>query len=86
MEVNPVPPSISDEELELNICKALSLTAHEVKPDDLQACHCLKKKESVIVKFKCRKLKQRVVVNRKNLRNKSEDLCQLKFSGKLFKS
>ena len=84
VEVNPVPPSISDEELELNICKALSLTGHEVKPDDLQACHRLKKKESVIVKFKCKKLKRRVLVNRKNLRNKSEDLHQLKFSGKLF--
>ena len=84
VEVNPVPPSISDEELELNICKALSLTWHEVKPDDLQACHRLKKKESVIVKFKCRKLKRRVLVNRKNLRNKSEDLRQLKCSGKLF--
>ena len=84
VEVNPVPPSISDEELELNICKALSLTGHEVKPDDLQACHRLKKKESVIVKFKCRKLKRRILINRKNLRNKSEDLRQLKFSSKLF--
>ena len=84
VEVNPVPPSISDEELELNICKALSLTGHEVKPDDLQACHRLKEKESVIVKFKCRKLKRRVLINRKNLRNKSEDLRQLKFSSKLF--
>ena len=84
VEVNPVPPSISDEELELNICKALSLNGHEVKPDDLQDCRRLKKKESVIVKFKCRKLKRRVLVNRKNLRNKSKDLRQLKFSGKLF--
>ena len=84
VEVNPVPPSISDEELELNIFKVLSLTGHEVKPDDLQACHRLKQKESVIVKFKCRKFKRRVLVNRKNLRNKSEDLRQLKFSGKLF--
>ena len=84
VEVNLVPPSISDEELEMNICKALSLTGHEVKQDDLQACHRLKKKDSVIVKFKCRKLKRRVLVNRKNLRNKFEDLRQLKFSGKLF--
>ena len=83
VEVNPVPPSISDEELELNICKGLSLTGHEVKPDDLQACPRLKKKESVIVKFKCRKRKQRVLVNRKNLRNKSEDLHQLKNAGKI---
>ena len=67
VEVNPVTPSISDEELEVNICEALSLTRHEVKPDDLQACHRLKKKESVIVKFKCRK--RSVLVNRKNLRN-----------------
>ena len=84
VEVNPIPPSISDEELELNICEALSLTGNEVKPNGLQACHRLKEKESVIVKFKCRKLKQKVLVNRKNLRNKSEDLRQLKFSGKLF--
>ena len=68
----------------MNICKALSLTGHDVKSENLQACHHLKKKESVIVKFKCRKLKRRVFVNRKNLRNKSEDLRQLKFSGKLF--
>ena len=67
MEINPVPPSISDEELELNICRALSLTGNEVKPDDLQACHRLKKKEAVIVKFNCRKLKQKVLINRKNL-------------------
>ena len=67
VEVNPVPPSISDEELELNICKALSLTGHEVKSNNLQACHRLKKKVSVIVKFKCRKLKQQVLVNQKNL-------------------
>ena len=84
VEVTPVLPSISDEELELNICEALSLTGHEIKPNDLQACHRLKKKELVIVKFKCRKLKQKVLVNWKNLQNKSEDLCQLMFSGKLF--
>ena len=84
VEVKPIPLSISDEELELNICEALSLTGHEIKPNDLQACHRLKKKELVIVKFKCRKLKQKVLVNWKNLQNKSEDLCQLMFSGKLF--
>ena len=84
VEANPVPPPTSDEELELNICKTLYLIRHLVKPENLQACHCLKKKELVIVKFKCRKCKRRVLVNRKNLQNKSEDLCQLKFTGKLF--
>ena len=84
VEVKPVPASISDEELGLNICKALSLTGYEVKPDDLQACHRLKKKETV--KFKFGKHKRTVLVDRKNLRNKSENLHQLRFSGKLFVS
>ena len=36
------------------------------------------------MKFKFRKLKWKVLVNWKNVQNKSEDLCQLKFSGKFF--
>ena len=44
----------------------------------------VKLKESVIIKLKCRKLKRSALVNKKNLRNKSEDLRQLRFSGKLF--
>ena len=43
IEVSPVPASIGDKELEDCICKALSLTGHGVLPDDLQACHRLKK-------------------------------------------
>ena len=37
-----------------------------------------------IIKFKCRKLKRSVLVNRKNIRNKSEGIRQLKCFGKLF--
>ena len=44
IEVGPAPVSISDEKLADNICKALSLTGHEVIPDDLQAYHRLKKR------------------------------------------
>ena len=44
IEVSPVPISISDEKLEDNSCKALSLTGHQVIPDYLQACHRLKKR------------------------------------------
>ena len=44
----------------------------------------VKLKKSVIIKLKCRKLKRSALVNKKNLRNKSEDLRQLRFSGKLF--
>ena len=43
LEINCVSASISDDALENNVCRALSLSGHEVKPDDLQACHHLKK-------------------------------------------
>ena len=86
MEINPVPASIGDDILESNVCKALSLTSHEVKPDDLQACHRLKKKDTVIVKFKCRKQRRSILTNRKNLHNKLDGLTQLNFSGRLFVS
>ena len=86
LETNTVPTSISDDVLENSVCRALSLTGHEVKPDDLQACHRLKKKDTVIVKFKCSKQKRSILINRKNLRNKSDVLTQLNFSGRLFVS
>ena len=44
LKINPVPVSIGDDVLEYSVCKPLSLTGHEMKPDDLQACHCLKKR------------------------------------------
>ena len=84
LEINPVPAAIGDDVLESSVCRALSLTGHEVKPDDLQACHRLKKKDTVIVKFKFRKQKHSILINRKNLRNKSDVLTQLNFSGRLF--
>ena len=44
----------------------------------------MRKKDRVIIKFKCRKQKHRVLLSRKTLQNKSLDLAQLNFSGKLF--
>ena len=44
LEINPVPASIGDDVLESSVCRALFLTGHELKPDDLQACHRLKKR------------------------------------------
>ena len=84
LEINPVPSYIADDVLEQSVCHALSLTGTSVEPDDLQACHRMRKKDRVIIKFKCRKQKHRVLLNRKTLQNKSLDLTQLKFSGKLF--
>ena len=84
LEINPVPSGIADDVLEQSVCQALSLTGISVEPDDLQACHRMRKKDRVIIKFKCRKQKHRVISNRKTLQNKSLDLTRLKFSGKLF--
>ena len=79
-----MPSDIADDVLEQSVCQALSLTGILVEPDDLQACHCMRKKDRVIIKFKYRKQKHRVLSNRETLQNKSLDLTQLIFSGKLF--
>ena len=84
LEINPVPLDIADNALEQSVCQALSLTEIAVEPDDLQACHRMRKKDRVIIKFKCRKQKHRVLSNRKTLQNKSLNFTQLKFSGTLF--
>ena len=84
LEINPVPSDIADDVLEQSVCQALSLTGISAEPDDLQTCHRMRKKDRVIIKFKCRKQKHRVLSNRKTLQNKSLDLTQLKFLGKLF--
>ena len=47
-EIYPVPLEVSNNELG-RVCKALSLTGNQVYPDDLEACHGLKKKENVII-------------------------------------
>ena len=80
-----MPSDIADDVLEQSVCQELSLTGISLQPDCLQACcHLMKKKEGVIIKFKCKKQKHRVLANRKTLRYRSLDLTPLKFSGKLF--
>ena len=86
IEVNPVPAEIQDDVLEASVCKALSLTGVTVAPEDLHACHRMKRSERVIIKFKCRKQKQSVMYKRKNLGTNSQELSNLKFSGRLFVS
>ena len=79
-----MPGDIGGNLLEETVCRATSLTGHEVTPHDLHASHRLKNKDRVILKFKDRKLKLSIQINRKVLQQKSLELSQLKFSGKLF--
>ena len=84
LKIKPVPSDIADDVLEQSMCQTLSLTGISVETDNLQACHRMRKKDRVIIKFKCRKQKHRVLSSRKVLQNKSLFLTQLKFPEKLF--
>ena len=86
IELNPVPAEIHEDVLEESISKALSLTGINVVSEDLHACHRMKRSDRVILKFKCRKQKQSLIYKRKNLATKSQELTNLKFSGRLFVS
>ena len=74
---------ITENVLEENICKDLSLSGVNIVPNDLHACHQIKRSDREIVKFKCRKRKNSVMCKRKNLGNKSQEFSNLKFSGRL---
>ena len=39
-----MPSDIADDILEQSVCQALSLTGISAEPDDLQACHRMRKK------------------------------------------
>ena len=82
--MNPVPAEIHQDVLEDSICKALSLTGVNVVPEDLQACHRMKRSDRVIVKFKCHKQKQSLMYKCKNLGTKSQEVNQFKIFGKNF--
>ena len=70
LEINHVPHSIDNVEIEEKVCEALSLTGTKVKPDDFDACHRMKKKDKVIIKFKNRKQRNDVTLKRKELSQK----------------
>ena len=81
LEINLVPSDIADDVLKQSMRQALSLTGIPVESNDLQACQRMRKRDQVIIKFKCRKQKHRVLSNRKTLQNKSLDLNSIKIFG-----
>ena len=78
-----MPFNIANDVLEQSVSQALSLTGIWVELDNLQPCHCMWKKDRVIIKFKRRKQKHCVLSNCKTLQNKSLDLTQLKLLGEV---
>ena len=63
IKISPVPRSISDQNLEEQVCKALSLTGIKAEDKDLHACHHMNRRGRVILKFKDRKLRYQVMAN-----------------------
>ena len=86
IEISPVPGSISVQNLERQVCKALSLTGIKVENKDLHACHRMKRRGRVILKFKDRKLRYQVMANRKKLLEKKNELKELHFEESLYLS
>ena len=60
------------------------MTGTTVTLDDFQACHHMKNKENVFVKFKDRKQRSKVIFNWKELKSKGEQLRDLKFGPSYF--
>ena len=85
IEISPVPGSFSDQNLE-KVCKALVSTGTKVEDKDLHACHRMKRRSRVIVKFKDHKLRYKVMANRKKLMEKKNELKELHFEESLFLS
>ena len=84
-EINPVPEDIQDKQLEESISQALSLTVTPVSAGDLEACHRMRQRDWVIVKFSSRKKRNGVIFKKKSLNGKSDKLKYLGFtSAKLF--
>ena len=86
IEWNPVSADIMENVLEENICETVPLIEVNVVPNCLHACHWMKKLERVNVKFNCYKQKYSVIYKGKNLGRKSQELTNLKFSGRPFVS
>ena len=86
IEISPVPGSISDQNLEEQVCKALSLTGIKVEHKELHACHCMKRRGRVILTFKDRKFRYQVMANRKKLMEKKNEFKELHFEESLFLS
>ena len=85
-KLNPVPAESHEDVLEESICKALSLTGVNIVPEDLHACHRMKRSDRVIGKFKCWKQKQSLMYQRKNLGTNAQKFTNSKFLGRLFVS
>ena len=72
LELHRVPTTITDPDLKEKVCQTLSLTGVAVKSAELDKCHRLKRKDSVIIEFKFRDKRDPILARRKLLKNKTK--------------
>ena len=77
LELHRVPTTITDPDLKEKVCSTLSLTGVAVKSAEIDKCHRLKRKDSVIIEFKFRDKRDPILASRKHLKNKKKELKDL---------
>ena len=65
LQINLVPYTINNVDLEKKVCEALTLTGTKVKLEDLDTCHRMQKKDKVMIKCKNRKQRNEVIFKQK---------------------
>jgi hypothetical protein len=79
LELWNLPSSIADaNDLKAEAAKTLSLTGVEIKAEDIDVTHKLKKQGTIIVEFRSRTKRNQVVMARKELKNQKDHLALVK--------
>ena len=84
LEISGITSSVSDNDLEDVVCKAITKAGVEVSDKDIEDCHRIGKRATTIVKFCKRKVSKQVLNVRKDLTKLSMEDLQLTGQGKLY--
>ena len=77
LEISGIPSSISDNDLEDVVCKAITKTGVEMSNKDIEDCHRIGKRGQTIVNFCEREVSKQVLNVRKDLTKLSMEDLQL---------
>ena len=67
LEITGIPSSVSDKDLEEDVCKAITKAVVDINADDIEDSHRLGNKGQTIIKFGKRKVSRQVLSVRKDL-------------------
>ena len=84
LEISGIPSSVTDNDLEDVVCKAITKAGVDVSDKDIEDCHRVGKRSTIIVKFCKRKVSKQVLNVRKDLTLFSMEDLQLTGQGSLY--